>query len=249
MPKKEPRNSDVIVGRVKQEQSTSKPKRLLQYGSVSSEDELMEHTLPAYLKQRRLQFDRKTEYLQDFGLKLPPSYDDVEFSDNECLEHLQEKPSFPGRTPVREYKDVTLPYSLGIIPAPIAQWLRQYQVEGVAFLHEMFVYQKGGVLGDDMGLGKTIQVIAFLTAAYGKTADERDAKRMRKMRRSQDNVWYPRTLIICPGTLISNWMAELQRWGWWHVDMYHGPNKDQAPSCCTLWQSGNSHHHIHYLRE
>jgi superfamily II DNA or RNA helicase len=101
-------------------------------------------------------------------------------------------------------------------------------VEGVAFLHEMFVYQKGGVLGDDMGLGKTIQVIAFLTAAYGKTADERDAKRMRKMRRSQDNGWYPRTLIICPGTLISNWMAELQRWGWWHVDMYHGPNKDQA---------------------
>lgn len=228
MPKKEPRNNDVIVGRVKQEQSTSKPKRPLQYGSVSSEDELMDHTLPAYLKQRRLQFDRKTEYLQDFGLKLPPSYDDVEFSDNECLEHLQEKPSFPGRTPVREYKDITLPYSLGIIPAPIAQWLRQYQVEGVAFLHEMFVYQKGGVLGDDMGLGKTIQVIAFLTAAYGKTADERDAKRMRKMRRSRDDVWYPRTLIICPGTLISNWMAELKRWGWWHVDMYHGPNKDQA---------------------
>ncbi|KAJ5307747.1 DNA excision repair protein ERCC-6-like 2 [Penicillium atrosanguineum] len=228
MPKKEPHSSDVIVGRVKQEQSTSKPKRPLQHGNVSSEDELMEHTLPGYLKQRRLQFDRKTDYLQDLGLKVPPSYDNVEFSDDECLEHLQEKPSFPGRTPGREYKDVTLPYSLGIIPAPIAQWLRQYQVEGVAFLHEMFVYQKGGVLGDDMGLGKTIQVIAFLTAAYGKTADERDAKRMRKMRRSQDDVWYPRILIICPGTLIANWMAELQRWGWWHVDMYHGPNKDQA---------------------
>ncbi|KAJ6131515.1 DNA excision repair protein ERCC-6-like 2 [Penicillium sp. IBT 18751x] len=228
MPKKEPRNSEVIVGRVKQEQSRSESTRPLQYGNLSSEDEPMEYTLPAYLKQRRLQFDRKKENLQAMGLRLPPSYDDVEFSDNECLESLQEKPSFPGRTPVREYKDITLPYSLGIIPAPIAQWLRQYQVEGVAFLHELFVYQKGGVLGDDMGLGKTIQVIAFLTAAYGKTADERDAKRMRKMRRSQDDVWYPRTLIICPGTLISNWMAELQRWGWWHVDMYHGPNKDQA---------------------
>ncbi|OQD77881.1 hypothetical protein PENDEC_c002G03843 [Penicillium decumbens] len=228
LPKKEPRNSDAIVGRVKQERSTSRPKRPLQYGDVSSEDELMEHTLPGYLKQRRLQFDRKKEHLQDSGLKLPPSYDDVVFSDDERLEHLQEKPSFPGRTPVREYKDVVLPCSLGLIPAPIAQWLRQYQVEGVAFLHEMFVYQRGGVLGDDMGLGKTIQVIAFLTAAYGKTADERDAKRMRKMRRSRDNAWYPRTLIVCPGTLISNWMAELRRWGWWHVDMYHGANKDLA---------------------
>ncbi|KAJ6106334.1 DNA excision repair protein ERCC-6-like 2 [Penicillium capsulatum] len=227
IPKNETSNDDVIVGRVKQERPKSKPKRpLKQYGEVSSEDDLMENTLPGYLKHRRLQFDRKQEHLQEHGLKLPPSYDEVDFSDDERLEHLSERPSFPGRTPVREYKDLQLQYSLGIIPAPIAQWLRQYQVEGVAFLHELFVYQKGGVLGDDMGLGKTIQVIAFLTAAYGKTADERDAKRMRKMRRSGDTAWYPRTLIVCPGTLISNWMAEFERWGWWHVDAYHGPNKD-----------------------
>lgn len=227
IPKIEASNNDVIVGRVKQERPTPKPKRpLKQYGEVSSEEELMEHTLPGYLKHRRLQFDRKQEHLHVHGLKLPPSYDEVDFSDDERLEHLCERPSFPGGTPVREYKDIALQYSMGIIPAPIAQWLRQYQVEGVAFMHEMFVYQKGGVLGDDMGLGKTIQVIAFLTAAYGKTGDERDAKRMRKMRRTGDTAWYPRTLIVCPGTLISNWMAEFERWGWWHIDAYHGPNKD-----------------------
>lgn len=228
-PKKEVSKDDMIVGRLKQEQPTSRLKRpLKQYGDVSSEDELMEHTLPGYLKQRRVQFDQKKGHLQESGLKLPPSYDDVEFSDDDRLEYLQEKPSLPGQRPTREYKDIALPYSLSLIPAPIAQWLRQYQVEGAAFLHELFAYQKGGVLGDDMGLGKTIQVIAFLTAAYGKTGDERDAKRMRKMRRLENNAWYPRTLIVCPGTLIANWMAELQRWGWWHVDMYHGPNKDQA---------------------
>lgn len=228
-PRKESKREDMIVGRVKRERPTSRPKRpLKEYGEVSSEEELMEHTLPDYLKRRRVQFDRKREHLEESGLKLPPCYDDVEFSDDERLEHLQERPSFLGRKPIREYKDITLPYSLGLIPAPIAQWLRQYQVEGTAFLHEMFVYQKGGVLGDDMGLGKTIQVIAFLTAAYGKTADERDMKRMRKMRRSESNTWYPRTLIVCPGTLISNWMAELERWGWWHVDLYHGANKDLA---------------------
>ncbi|KAJ5550910.1 hypothetical protein N7461_005608 [Penicillium sp. DV-2018c] len=220
---------DAIVGRVKQQRPTPRPKRpLKQYGDVSSEDELMEHTLPAYLKTRRSEFDWKKEQLQDHGLKLPPTYDDVDFSDDERLEELQERPVFPDASRQQEYKDIQLPYSLGVIPAPIAQWLRQYQVEGVAFLHELFVYQKGGVLGDDMGLGKTIQVIAFLTAAYGKTGDERDAKRMRKMRRSDDNAWYPRTLIVCPGTLIANWRAEFARWGWWHVDSYHGENKDLA---------------------
>ncbi|EPS30379.1 hypothetical protein PDE_05330 [Penicillium oxalicum 114-2] len=218
-----------IVGLVKPERTPARPKRPLEdNGEVSSEDELMEYTLPDYLKNRRLQFDRHRQSLNDSGLRLPPSYDDVDFSDDERLEHLQERPAFPDRSPAREYKDVTLPYSLGLIPAPIAQWLRPYQIEGVAFMHELFVYQKGGILGDDMGLGKTIQVIAFLTAAYGKTGDERDSKRMRKMRRSGDGTWYPRTIIICPGTLISNWMSELQRWGWWHVDVYHGSSKDIA---------------------
>lgn len=221
---------DVIVGRVpKQERAAPRVKKPRpEYGAVSSEDELMEYTLPGYVQRRRLQFDRKKEHLREHGLKLPPSYDDVEFSDDERLELLQERPVFPNGTPIRQYKDIMLPYSLGLIPAPIAQWLRPYQVDGAAFLHEFFVYQKGGVLGDDMGLGKTIQVIAFLTAAYGKTGDERDAKRMRKMRRLEKDVWYPRTLIVCPGTLISNWKAELARWGWWHVDAYHGENKELA---------------------
>ncbi|KAJ5834625.1 SNF2-related protein [Penicillium robsamsonii] len=218
---------DPIVGRIKQERPAPLPKRpLKQWGEAPSEDELMENTLPGYLKTRRSQFDRKHKHLQDHGLKLPPTYEDVDFSDDERLEELQERPVFPVNTRKQEYKDIQLPYSMGIIPAPIAQWLRQYQVEGVAFLHELFVYQKGGVLGDDMGLGKTIQVIAFLTATYGKTGDERDAKRMRKMRRSDDGAWYPRTLIVCPGSLIANWRAEFARWGWWHVESYHGENKD-----------------------
>ncbi|KXG45439.1 SNF2-related protein [Penicillium griseofulvum] len=220
---------DPIVGRIKKEKPTARPKRpLKQWGELSSEDELMENTLPGYLKTRRSQFDRRYEHLKDHGLKLPPTYENVDFSDDERLEELQERPVFPVNTRKQEYKDIELPYSMGIIPAPVAQWLRQYQVEGVAFLHELFVYQKGGVLGDDMGLGKTIQVIAFLTAVYGKTGDERDAKRMRKMRRSDDSTWYPRTLIVCPGTLISNWRAEFARWGWWHVESYHGENKDLA---------------------
>ncbi|EED20457.1 DNA excision repair protein (Rad26L), putative [Talaromyces stipitatus ATCC 10500] len=221
---------DSLVGRVPSEPSR-KPKRVMREYTedlVSSEDDLMEHTLPDFLQQRRSQFDARMNRLKEAGLRLPPNFDDVEFSDDENLEFLKEKPFFRDVTPPKPYEDIPLPYSLGLIPAPIAQWLRDYQVEGAAFLHELFVYQKGGILGDDMGLGKTVQVIAFLTAAYGKTADERDMKRMRKLRRSGDDVWYPRTLIVCPGTLIENWKSELQRWGWWAVGLFHGDRKEEA---------------------
>ena len=139
------------------------------------------------------------------GLLLPPTWSDVEFSDDDRPGKLEERPRLPKTIkPSRKYEDIILPHSLGVIPASIAQYLRDYQIKGVEFLHELFVYQRGGLLGDDMGLGKTVQVAAFLTVAFGKTSDERDDKRMRKMRRSGGR-WYPRALVICPGTLIENW--------------------------------------------
>jgi SNF2 family DNA or RNA helicase len=159
--------------------------------------------MPRYLRERKQKFETDHERLQASGLRLPPSYEEVEFSDDERLAHLKERPAFTQTKPMQAYRDRELPQSLGIIPAPVAQWLRDYQLEGVAFLHRLFVYQTGGILGDDMGLGKTVQVIAFLTAAFGKTGDERDRKRMRKMRRARAD-WYPRVLIVCPGTLIEN---------------------------------------------
>ncbi|KAK5123003.1 hypothetical protein LTR85_003569 [Meristemomyces frigidus] len=192
------------------------------YGQEEDEDEaLMEWTLPEYLKQRRSNRDERWERLGTAGVRISPNYDDVEFSDDERLEHLEEKPKLPNSMLQRDYKDVELRSSCGIIPAPIAQYLRDYQIHGAEWMHKLFAFQEGGVLGDDMGLGKTIQVIAFLTAAFGKTGDERDAKRMRKMRRLGDE-WYPRILMILPGGLLANWKNELDRWGWWVTYVYHG---------------------------
>ena len=68
------------------------------------------------------------------------------------MEELRQKPIFGTMAPPGRYKDITLPYSLGLLPARIARWLRQYQLDGSALLHELFVYQKGGILRDDMGL-------------------------------------------------------------------------------------------------
>ncbi|KAK8048766.1 hypothetical protein PG994_010496 [Apiospora phragmitis] len=198
--------------------------------SPDLEEDLPEKSLPQYLQSRRRNFDQGCEALKEAGLRLAPDYSDLQFSEDEELEKLEEKPQFDplsGVQPCRGYKDIQIKGTLGVIPASIAQYLRDYQIEGVEFLHELFVYQKGGILGDDMGLGKTVQVAAFLTVAYGKTGGKRDAKRMRKFRRATER-WYPRTLIICPGSLTQNWKNELNRWGWWNTDLYHGTGKEDV---------------------
>lgn len=196
----------------------------------SPDDELEEAGVPEYLRKRRRVFQENLDILKVAGLRLPPDYDRIKLAEDDRLLELEERPKFDessGVKPSRPYHDIELEYSGGFIPASIAQYLRDYQIAGVRFLHRLFVYQRGGILGDDMGLGKTVQVVAFLTAAFGKTGDERDAKRMRAMRRYPD-LWYPRILIVCPGTLTRNWINELNRWGWWHVDACHGAAKEDA---------------------
>ncbi|KFH45928.1 DNA excision repair protein ERCC-like-like protein [Hapsidospora chrysogenum ATCC 11550] len=186
--------------------------------------------IPEYLQDRRRQFDENKKLHHEAALMLPPDYTGIIFDETRRLGDLEERPKFDeksGVKPCRPYEDIELPQSGGFIPASIARYLRDYQVDGVRFLHRKFVYQEGAILGDDMGLGKTVQVAAFLTAAFGKTGDERDSKRMRQMRYRNDR-WYPRILIICPGSLIMNWRNELDRWGWWHTDLFHGANKEDV---------------------
>jgi SNF2 family DNA or RNA helicase len=213
-------NKNSMVGKRQKTVLDPNKRKEKHYDDPSDDDEaLMESTLPEYLQSRRVAMSLKRDELGDSGLQFPPDYEDVEFSDDERLESLKERPAISEHMqPRAPYEDIELPASGGSIPAPIAQFLRPYQVEGAEFLHEIFAYQRGGILADDMGLGKTIQVIAFLTVVFGKTGDERDNKRMRKMRRQHADQWYPRVLLVVPGTLVANWKNELDKWGWWHVD-------------------------------
>jgi SNF2 family DNA or RNA helicase len=224
---KRPVGSTTGVGKRIPPASENKNRKLKEVGAQDTgdtdfENQLDDEHLPEYVQKRKNRFEKIRYRLGTAGLKLPPDYSDIDFSDDDRMDQLLEKPVLPRMTPCAPYKDITLHYSGGTVPAPISQWLRDYQVKGVEFLHELFVWQRGGLLGDDMGLGKTIQVISFLTAAFGKTGDERDSKRMRKLRRVDDSRWYPRILIICPGGLMENWKSELDRWGWWQVSVYHG---------------------------
>lgn len=197
---------------------------------AGGEDEPDLGGIPDYLQERRRAFDANKKLHHDAALMLPPDYTGIVLEETGTPGERRERPDFSassGIKPSRPYRDIELPQSAGLIPASIAQYLREYQVEGVRFLHRKFVYQEGGILGDDMGLGKTVQVAAFLAAAFGKTGDERDARRMREVRFCSGR-WYPRVLIVCPGSLIMNWKQEMTRWGWWHIDVFHGTNKDDV---------------------
>ena len=81
--------------------------------------------------------------------------------------------------------DFALPESLGDI-------LRGYQREGFNWLCTLGASGFGGILADDMGLGKTLQAIAYLV--HAKDAGERRP-----------------ALVVCPASLVYNWMAEVGR--------------------------------------
>ena len=67
---------------------------------------------------------------------------------------MTERPCFDTAPPA--LKEDLLLASGGVIPAPIAQWLRHYQVEGVEYMYRLWKAGRGGILGDDMGLGSII---------------------------------------------------------------------------------------------
>lgn len=78
------------------------------------------------------------------------------------------------------------------LPPDLEPILRPYQKTGFQWLKTLESCGFGGILADEMGLGKTLQVIAYLTTvtrtAVGRTS-----------------------LVVCPASLIFNWMDELAR--------------------------------------
>lgn len=75
--------------------------------------------------------------------------------------------------------------------------LRDYQKDGLSWLHFLNDFQLGGCLADDMGLGKTVQVLALL-----------EARRTRRLK--ADEVRRP-SLVVVPKSLIFNWINEAAR--------------------------------------
>ena len=74
-------------------------------------------------------------------------------------------------------------------PSTFSGQLREYQRDGLGWLHFIRRFGFGGCLADDMGLGKTVQVLAFLDSA-GRRGP---------------------ALIVVPRSLVFNWKEEAAR--------------------------------------
>jgi|TARA_B110000027_G_scaffold23897_1_gene25856 hypothetical protein len=74
--------------------------------------------------------------------------------------------------------------------------LKEHQVEGIAWLQATFFQLKapGVLLADDMGLGKTLQILYFLESIADQVSNQ-----------------IKPCLIVCPSSLIENWMQEYDR--------------------------------------
>ena len=88
-------------------------------------------------------------------------------------------------------QDFTKPVEV-TVPKTLNGELRPYQQTGLKWLRTNVSKGFGVCMADDMGLGKTIQIISLI------------------LKLKEDNQLQKPVLVICPTTLIGNWMKELQ---------------------------------------
>ncbi|KHJ35427.1 putative snf2 family helicase snf2 family helicase atpase [Erysiphe necator] len=96
----------------------------------------------------------------------------------------------------------------------IAKRIKKHQVEGVRFLWNQIVSitdeksMQGCLLAHTMGLGKTMQTITLLVA-IAEASRSNDPSVSSQI---PESLRVSRTLILCPPSLVNNWMDELLLW-------------------------------------
>ncbi len=107
----------------------------------------------------------------------------------------------------RVIQDFTKPVDVAP-PVDLKGELRPYQMTGLKWLWTNISKGFGVCMADDMGLGKTIQVISLIL----KMKEEKSLDKP--------------VLVICPTTLIGNWMKELQMFApSLDATVYHGAER------------------------
>nr|VZI21602.1 unnamed protein product [Spirometra erinaceieuropaei] len=107
------------------------------------------------------------------------------------------------------------------IPGEIWVRLYDYQRVGVRWLWRLHRHGTGGILGDEMGLGKTIQIIAFLAGLRKSRLPASDSTFQMALSQSRTSIKsaYEEglvnlgpVLIVCPATVLSQWLSEFRTW-------------------------------------
>ena len=96
--------------------------------------------------------------------------------------------------------------------------LRPYQKQGVAWLNFLRENGFGGILADEMGLGKTLQTLALFSARSAECGARNGG--------SPDAASRVPHLIVCPTSLVFNWVAEAKKFTpGLKVLALHGPDR------------------------
>ncbi|KAI0887140.1 uncharacterized protein GGS22DRAFT_185976 [Annulohypoxylon maeteangense] len=93
----------------------------------------------------------------------------------------------------------------------IAQRIKDHQISGVRFMWNQIVdsaTKQGCLLAHTMGLGKTMQIITLLVA-IAEASESNDPTISSQI---PEGLRKSRTLVICPPSLINNWMDEFLFW-------------------------------------
>eukprot|EP00108_Taenia_solium_P005899 TsM_000097000 transcript=TsM_000097000 gene=TsM_000097000 len=104
------------------------------------------------------------------------------------------------------------------VPGEIWNRLYTYQREGVTWLWGLHQHGVGGILGDEMGLGKTVQIISFLAALdhsklpIAGSSYDIAVSRMKNAPPNRVFDGLAPVLIVCPGTVLKQWLAEFRTW-------------------------------------
>ncbi|MDR1167324.1 MAG: DEAD/DEAH box helicase family protein [Heliobacteriaceae bacterium] len=94
------------------------------------------------------------------------------------------------------------------VPSGLQGELRPYQKTGLKWLWTNISKGFGTCMADDMGLGKTIQVISLI------------------LKMKEEAVLNKPVLVVCPTTLMGNWMKELEMFGpSLDAVIYHGAER------------------------
>lgn len=86
----------------------------------------------------------------------------------------------------------------------LSKVLRPYQQTGVAWMGFLRQSGFGGILADEMGLGKTVQTLAFIRVLVREIGRTQERSGVREDSR---DLKCP-ALIVCPTSLVFNWVAE-----------------------------------------
>jgi len=110
------------------------------------------------------------------------------------------------------------------VPAILNYHLRDYQREGVSFLYRHYRAGTGALLCDDMGLGKTVQVIAMMVAVLHKTCTKADVLLAGPYESHELGTF----LVVCPGSVLYNWVDEFETWSHLKCGIYHKEKKSSV---------------------